>query len=225
MNFSFKYKIKDFFLKLKFILKILKIILFQKCEISQFSNYRVCIDKANNIITSTVKYVNTKSSKLLDSLRFFQSNFTNVSQSQSQSQNDNNTSISTSIYPTSNLLLNNTTNINLNNIQTPTTHMASWHGHSQPISHLQPSSVSTNLPAENGANIGDGVISTRILDNFLIENNILFNNHVTFSSNGQHREQGNDNNNNYEDEETINQVHVATSTAVNRQKNSLGNIR
>ena len=102
--------------------------------------------------------------------------------------------------------------------------MASWHGHSQPISRLQPSSLCTNLPADSGANMGDGVISTRILDNFLIENNILFSNHVTFNSNGQHREQGNDNNN-YEDEEAINQVPVATSTAVNRQKNTLGNIR
>ena len=186
----------------------------QKCEISQFSNYRVCIDKANNIITSTVKYVNTKSNKLLDSLRFYQSNFTNVSQS--HSQNDNNNSISTSIYPTSNLLLNNT-NINLNNYQTPATHKTSWHGHSQPISHLQPSSLCTNLPAD----LGDGVVSTRILDNFLIENNILLSNNVTFSSNGQNRGQGNSNYDD-EDEEAINQV---PGPVMNRQKNSLGNIR
>ena len=220
MNFSFECKIKEFLLK--FILKILNIFLFQKCEISQFSNYRVCIDKANNIITSTVKFVNTKSSKLCDSLRFFQSNFTNVSQSQSKNQNDNNTSISTSIYPTSNLLLNNTTNINLNNIQTPATHMTSWPGHSQPISHLQPSSLCTNLPADSGANIGDGVVSTRILDNFLIENNILLNNNVTSSSNGHNLEVENNDDDN-DGEENSNQLSVTAPTIANQQNNSQGN--
>ena len=100
--------------------------------------------------------------------------------------------------------------------------MTSWHGHSQPISHLQPSSVSTNLPAENGANIGDGVISTRILDNFLIENNILLNNNVTSSSNGHNLEIEN-NDDDDDGEENLNQLSVTAPTLVSQQYNSQGN--
>jgi hypothetical protein len=39
-------------------------------EISQYSNYRQCIEKANNLISSTIAYVNSKSNGLLDSLRY-----------------------------------------------------------------------------------------------------------------------------------------------------------
>ena len=42
----------------------------KKREISQFSNYKPCIDKANNLIASAVTFINTKSNRLLEDLRF-----------------------------------------------------------------------------------------------------------------------------------------------------------
>jgi hypothetical protein len=65
------------------------------------------------------------------------------------------------------------------------------------------------------------------LDNFLIENNILLNNNVTFGSNGQNLEIENndddDDDDGGEQEENLNQLSVTAPTFTKRQNNSLGN--